>query len=64
MGQLTQTTFQVQQILDKADDAISVSAGTVNITADAFYGDGSHLTGIITGGSYLPLSGGTISGSL
>ena len=34
-----------------------------SLTATTFYGDGSNLTGINTsGGDYLPLSGGTVSG--
>lgn len=42
---------------------------TDNVTAKALYGDGSHLTGMVGGGGgssalYLPLSGGTLTGSI
>lgn len=61
---LTQTGFQVQQILDKSDDAIVNDAGIIKVIADEYYGDGSHLTGINAGGDYLALTGGTLTGPL
>ena len=48
---LTQTGFQVQQILNRSDDAIVDDAGIIKVIADEYYGDGSHLTGISTGGN-------------
>lgn len=65
-----------------ASGALSLAAGTgltlsgaagnitsaSSVTASAFFGDGSHLTGIPSTGSisgvYLPLSGGTMTGQL
>lgn len=46
---LTQTGFQVQQILDRSEDAIVDDSGIIKVIADEFYGDGSHLTGIVAG---------------
>lgn len=35
-----------------------------SVTASAFFGDGSHLTGIAAGGAFLPLSGGSMTGAI
>lgn len=48
---------------DKTGGTISGSVSATTISATTFYGDGSNLTGIITNGNYLPLSGGTVTGN-
>jgi len=55
--------------LDSTKLPLSGGVLTGPLTATAFYGDGSHLTGITGGGggtdsSKLPLSGGTLTGGL
>lgn len=41
----------------------SISVPNSSATASAFFGDGSHLTGIVASGS-LPLTGGTMTGAI
>ena len=53
------TTVSIQSGLS-ADYATFVH----NVSAVAYYGDGSKLTGITTGGNYLSSSGGTLTGGL
>ena len=48
-------------------DVIGDGNFTSSVTASAFFGDGSHLTGIITSGldsTKLPLTGGTLTGTI
>jgi hypothetical protein len=54
---LTQTGYQVQQILDRSDDAIVSDGGIIKVVADVYYGDGSQLTGIQTSTFHNELDG-------